>query len=69
MLKAEQVTGLADAIAQLPAEQQEAVILHHLQGKSLAELARLLDRSGAAAAGLLYRGLKKLRSVMSEPEQ
>ena len=69
LLKTEQVEVLADAVAQLPEEQQNAVIFQHLQGKSLSELARLLDRSEAAAAGLLYRGLKKLRSVMSEADE
>lgn len=64
--KTEQVLRLAEAISQLPQDQQDAVVLHHLQGKSLAELATILDRSQTAVAGLLYRGLKRLRGQLSQ---
>ena len=65
----EQVLRMADAISELPQDQQDAVVLHHLQGKSLAELATILDRSQTAVAGLLYRGLKRLRGLLSQPDQ
>src|SRR5262249_22684914 len=55
----------SDALAQLPAAQRGALLLHHLQSCSLTETARSLDRTDAAVAGLLHRGLKKLREVIS----
>lgn len=64
----EQVVRLADALSQLPQDQQDAVVLHHLQGKSLAELSAELDRSQTAVAGLLYRGLKRLRSILTDSD-
>jgi RNA polymerase sigma-70 factor (ECF subfamily) len=42
--------------------------LHYLQGLPLAKVASQLERTEAAAAGLLYRGLKKLRELLHERE-
>ena len=39
-------------------------MLHHLQGATLAQVAQQLDRSPAAVAGLLHRGLKQLRELL-----
>jgi RNA polymerase sigma-70 factor (ECF subfamily) len=60
----EDLLRLADALTALPDLQREAVILHHLQGHSLSDTARALSRSDTATAGLLHRGLKKLREIM-----
>jgi RNA polymerase sigma-70 factor (ECF subfamily) len=64
----EQLLRLAEALDQLPADQQEAVVLHHLQQQSLSEVARHLGRSPAAVAGLLHRGLKKLQELLRDLE-
>jgi DNA-directed RNA polymerase specialized sigma24 family protein len=40
-------------------------VLHHLQGLPLAEVSEQLDKTPAAVAGLLHRGLKRLRELMS----
>jgi len=64
--KGEMVLRLADAVTALPSDQQNAVILHHLQGKTLREIGECLGRSESAVAGLLHRGLKRLRSSMAE---
>jgi len=61
----EDLLRLANALARLPQPQHEAIVLHHLQGRSLAETAACLGKSDAAVAGLLHRGLKKLRELMS----
>jgi RNA polymerase sigma-70 factor (ECF subfamily) len=58
----EQVAQLAEALAELPEAQQEAISLHHLHGLSVAETAQLMDRSTTAVAGLLKRGLRTLRT-------
>jgi RNA polymerase sigma-70 factor (ECF subfamily) len=68
-MRVEQLLRLAEEIAELPDEQRDAVVLHHLQGWSLAELAGHLQRSEAAVAGLLRRGLKKLRELMDDGSQ
>ena len=66
--KNEQLLHLAEALMALPEAQREAVVLHHLQGWPLAKLARHLERSEGAVAGLLHRGFKKLRELLHSPE-
>ena len=58
----------AAALAQLPDDQRTAVIKKHFHGESLAAIAAEMDRSTLAVAGLLKRGLKKLRTLMDDPE-
>ncbi len=57
---------LAQALAQLPEDQRIAVDLKHLQGLSVEEISERLGRSGAAVAGLLRRGLARLRELLHE---
>lgn len=64
----ERLQQLADALETLPPAQQEAVTLFHLHGLSVAEIGRLMDRSEAATAGLLKRGLRALRTVLHTGE-
>lgn len=61
---------LADALAQLPEAQRTALSLRYLQVPpcSLAEIARQLERTEKAAAGLVCRGLETLRKLLREPE-
>jgi RNA polymerase sigma-70 factor (ECF subfamily) len=66
-MQEERLLRLADALAELPAEQRRAVELHHLQGLPLAEISEQMGRSQEAVVGLLYRGLKKLRQLLEEP--
>jgi RNA polymerase sigma-70 factor (ECF subfamily) len=65
----EDLLRLADALAQLPELQRQAIVLHHLHCCTLTETAQTLQRSDAAVAGLLYRGLKALRKLMSPGER
>lgn len=64
--RSEELQQLADALLELGADQQEAVILHHLHGMKLAEVATSMERSVEATAGLVHRGLRKLRELMCE---
>jgi RNA polymerase sigma-70 factor (ECF subfamily) len=64
----DELTRLAGCLAQLPDAQREAVTLHHLQGLTLGELARRLERTKASVAGLIRRGVKKLRELMVAQE-
>jgi RNA polymerase sigma-70 factor (ECF subfamily) len=63
-MRHEEMLRLASALAQLPQDQRAAVEWHHLQNCSVAEVAACLGRSERAVAGLLRRGLKKLRELL-----
>jgi RNA polymerase sigma-70 factor (ECF subfamily) len=65
-IRIEEFLRLADGLAQLPDDQRQSVVLHHLQGWPLAQMAEHLGRSESAVAGLLHRGLKNLRRLMVE---
>ncbi|MGD9632689.1 MAG: sigma-70 family RNA polymerase sigma factor [Pirellulales bacterium] len=62
----EQMIALATALMSLPDDQRRAVELFHLQGHSAAEVAKRLDRTEVAVAGLLRRGLKRLRELVRD---
>lgn len=62
----EQLLQLATAVESLPDDQRMAVTLHHLQGKSAAEIAGQMGKTDVAIAGLLRRGLKRLRELMKD---
>ena len=64
-IRSEDLLHLHKMLSILPESQRKVIILHHLQGKSLAETAKQIDRSETAVAGLLYRGLKALRSKVA----
>ena len=64
-VRSEELLSLADALTNLPVPQREAIVLHHLQGLPLAEVGKQLEKSPAAVAGLLHRGLKRLKELMS----
>jgi RNA polymerase sigma-70 factor (ECF subfamily) len=63
----EQLLRLAAALEQLPDAQREAVILRHLQEFSLPEIMRIMERTRASVAGLLFRGLRALRELLHDP--
>ncbi len=65
-IRHEQLIRLADAMAQLPDDQRQAVELRHLQGMATAEIARTMNRTVAAVGGLLQRGLRALRENLDE---
>lgn len=67
-LRQERLLKLAEVLSQLPEDQRLAVELKHLQDQPVAAIGAMLGRSEAAVAGLLRRGLKKLRSLLAEPE-
>jgi RNA polymerase sigma-70 factor (ECF subfamily) len=64
----EQLLRLADALTALPDDQREAVERHYLLGESVAAIAAAMGRTPAALAGLLKRGLQKLRKTLRELE-
>jgi RNA polymerase sigma-70 factor (ECF subfamily) len=62
----EDLLRLAHALACLPPDQRQVVELHHLKGLALAEVAALMGRSRPAVAGLLFRGLNRLRELLPD---
>jgi RNA polymerase sigma-70 factor (ECF subfamily) len=62
----ERALRVAEALAELPDTQRDAVVLRHFQGLSLAQIADELDCTTAAVTGLLQRGLKNLRKSLAE---
>jgi len=68
VLRRERLLQLADALADLPEDQRQAVELHHLKGCSLADVASQMGRTSASVAGLVRRGLVALRRNL-EPEE
>jgi RNA polymerase sigma-70 factor (ECF subfamily) len=64
----ERAVRLAEALASLPENQREAVVLRHWQGCSLVEIGERLGCTTAAVTGLLHRGLRKLRQQLHDLE-
>jgi RNA polymerase sigma-70 factor, ECF subfamily len=67
-VRAERGVQLAQALAALPEAQRQVIELHHLQSRTLAEVAETLGMTKPAVAGLLHRGLKSLRQLLSAGE-
>jgi RNA polymerase sigma-70 factor (ECF subfamily) len=65
-VRGEDVLRLARAMASLSSDQRQVIELHHLKGMPLAEVADIMKRTRPAVAGLLFRGLSKLRELMPE---
>lgn len=63
-VRQEDLLRLSEALSKLPDGQHEAIVLHHLQGLKLAEVALQMGRTEAAVAGLLFRGLKTLQTLL-----
>jgi RNA polymerase sigma-70 factor, ECF subfamily len=63
----EQSVLLADALAKLPADYREALVLRHLQGLTFPEISRRMGRSQDSVEKLWVRGLARLRQIMMEP--
>jgi len=56
------------AIAELPWEQQEAVRLKFIDEWTLPEIAEFLGKTERAVAGLVARGMKRLKDVLRDVE-
>jgi RNA polymerase sigma-70 factor, ECF subfamily len=60
----EALAALQVALAALPPDQQEAVRLMHLDGKTVAEAAALMGKTEGAVRGLVHRGKQQLQATM-----
>lgn len=66
--KLEQQELLNQHIESLPVAQREAVLLRYREGMTIAEIVAKIGRSDTAVAGLLKRGLCRLRELMIEAD-
>jgi RNA polymerase sigma-70 factor (ECF subfamily) len=66
VLKNEQLLRLATTLAELPEDQRLAVEMHYLQGCTVAEVAAHMTRTERSVAGLVRRGLQKLRELLAD---
>jgi RNA polymerase sigma-70 factor, ECF subfamily len=57
---------LMSALKQLPAEQQDCLVMRFLQGMSIADTATVLERSEGAVKQLQLRGVRNLAKLMPE---
>jgi RNA polymerase sigma-70 factor (ECF subfamily) len=57
---------LADALAELPAEYREVLLLHSIEELDWEEVARIMGRSPAAVRMLWTRALKHLRPLIEK---
>jgi RNA polymerase sigma-70 factor (ECF subfamily) len=64
----EDARRLAEALEALPEDQRQVLILRHCHDWSLKEISRHVGRSAGAVAGLLHRGLVRLRESL-HPEE
>jgi RNA polymerase sigma-70 factor (ECF subfamily) len=64
----EELLRLADALAALPEPQREVIVLKHLRGWTLGQIAGHLGRTVPSVASLLRRGLEELRHRLAPRE-
>lgn len=62
--RAEELLHIAEALQQLPEPQRSAIIGYYWHGNTLVELSAALGRSAPAVAGLVHRGLRRLREQL-----
>jgi RNA polymerase sigma-70 factor (ECF subfamily) len=65
-VRAEELVRLAQALNQLLPDEKRAVEYHHLRGLPISEVATLMGRTRPAIAGLLFRGLRRLRELLPD---
>ena len=63
----EQAVLLANALAQLPEDYREVLVLRHLEGLSFAEVARQMGKTVASVEKLWTRALPQLRRLLEGP--
>jgi RNA polymerase sigma-70 factor (ECF subfamily) len=67
--RAEMLVRAAAAVEELPEDQRDVIICHHLHGKRVTEIAEQMGKTEKAVAMLLYRGMAQLRKELGESGQ
>jgi RNA polymerase sigma-70 factor (ECF subfamily) len=63
-IRAEAAVQLANAVAQLPDHYRDAIVLHHLQGRPIKDVALAMNRTEDSIKKLLARALIRLQSEL-----
>lgn len=63
-IRAEATMALLEALHELPETQAEAIRLRYMEALPLAAIVERMGKSDTAVAGLLKRGLQKLRTII-----
>ena len=66
IIEAEEASALASAIAQLPEEQQQVIVLRFIEGRKHAEVARIIGKSAGACRIIQHRALTALNRLLSD---
>ena len=64
----DRLVALKEALAELPDEQREVLVLRHVGGLSPGEIASRLGRSEASIHGLHHRGRRTLKGSLTASE-
>ncbi len=64
--RGEMLLRLAAALDQLPEDQRDVIIHHHLHATPVAEIAERMGKTPKAVAMLLYRGKRRLHELLAE---
>jgi RNA polymerase sigma-70 factor (ECF subfamily) len=67
-VRREQTVLLANALARLPEDYREVIVLRHLEDQTFPEIARKMGRTVDSVQKLWLRGLARLRRVFGEVE-
>lgn len=68
-MREERDLRIADAVAALPDDQRDAVVLQRWHGWTLAEIGAHLGKSAEAAAGLIFRAQRTLHRTLKDLAQ
>lgn len=68
MMQREDVFQLADALTKLPEDQRDAIVMKHIHGKKINEIAEEMSKTPKAVMGLLNRGRNALRQLLTANE-
>jgi RNA polymerase sigma-70 factor (ECF subfamily) len=63
-IRAEAAVRLANAVAELPDHYRDAIVLHHLQGRPIKDVAAAMNRTEDSIKKLLARALIRLQSEL-----
>jgi RNA polymerase sigma-70 factor (ECF subfamily) len=64
----ERALRVADALAEVPEDQREALVLRYFEGLPVTDIGARMGRSMPAVAGLLKRGTRRLRTLLGDQE-
>ena len=65
----ESVHAVRAALNALPADYRQAIMLHHIEGRSHEEVAQVMKRTPSAVNSLMRRALRKLREQLGAPSR